>query len=494
MTALSKNIDVALIGGGIASISLATYLQELAPQLKLALFEKLEDIALESTNGWNNAGTGHAGYAELNYCPENADGSVATERAVNIMEQFEVTRQMWASLVRSGRLGNPRNFIRTTSHMAFVWGEKNVEYMRQRQQALDKQPIFAGMSFSDDPEVIKGWAPLIMEGRDPSEPVAASHAAHGTDVNFGEITKELAHALIKGGNYEQHCNCNVKDLNQRPDKSWDITVLNKASGQREVVNAKFVFIGGGGDSLKLLQRSKIKEARNYGGFPVGGQFILIDDEVLAQRHQAKVYGKAEAGAPPMSVPHLDLRHLNGKDMLLFGPFALFSTKFLKNGSWLDLFKSLKPYNVGAALQVGWDNLHLVKYLIGQAMLTEEARHKELLKYFPRAKREQCRLITAGQRVQIIKKTDKGATLQFGTELVFSEDKTIVALMGASPGASTIAATMLKVLEQSFAKRFQEENWSERLRDMIPSYGRKMNEDQQLLSQVREYVNKWLQLG
>ena len=493
MTVEKQSFDVILVGGGIASITLATYLQELAPQLQLLLLEQGETLALESTDGWNNAGTGHAGYAELNYCPENPDGSVSTSRAVNIMEQFEISRQFWASQVKNQRLQDPKTFIHPTNHMAFVWGEANVEYMRRRHEALQKHPLFADMEFSADPEQIKNWAPLIMEGRDPNQPVAASHSSEGTDINFGELTLQLAAALGSRPNYQQRLQQRVIGFRQQADKSWDIEVMNLKTYQRYTVNAKFVFIGAGGASISLLQKSGIAEAKNYAGFPVGGQFLLIDKPALAARHPAKVYGKAEQGAPPMSVPHLDLRNLDGKQMLLFGPFALFSTKFLKRGSWLDFFKSIRLSNLGAILRVGWDNLHLIKYLVGQALLNDAARQREIAKYFPNVRREDWELITAGQRVQIIKKTAEGAKLQFGTEIVSSADKSFVTLMGASPGASTAPAIMLNVLRDAFATLYQQNHWEEKLAELIPSYGRKINEDPALVQQVRGYINKWLQL-
>jgi len=486
-------VDVVLVGGGTMSITLATYLQELQPDLKVELFERLDGVALESSNGWNNAGTGHSAFAELNYTPELPDGSIETKRAVGIAEQFEVSRQFWSHQVKLGRLSQPTDFINATPHMSFVWGEDRIEYLRKRHEALVQNPLFYGMQFTTDPAQIKQWAPLVMEGRDPAQKVAATYMPLGTDVNFGVITNQLTRGLQANPNFKLQVKHEVTALRQGDDKIWNVTVKDLSSGKERTVKSRFVFIGAGGAAIKLLQMSGIPEAKNYAGFPVGGQFLAFKAPAVAERHKVKVYGMAETGSPPMSVPHIDSRKLDDKPVVLFGPFALFSTKFLKEGSWFDLLSSVTSDNVLGMMKVGGENLDLVKYLLQQAELNDDDRHAELLKYYPNAKREDWELITAGQRVQIIKKDpEKGPILQFGTEIVTDKDKTIAALLGASPGASTAPPIMLNVLAQAFPKEM-EAGWKEKLKEIVPSYGRKINDSAALTNEIRTMTGQALNL-
>ena len=488
-----KPIDVVVIGGGIMSMTLSTLLQELQPDWNIEAFERLDAVGLESSNGWNNAGTGHAAFAELNYTPEK-NGVVETDRAVRITEQFEVSRQFWAHQVREGRLSShPQDFINATPHMSFVWGDANIEFLRKRHAALVQQPMFYGMQFSTDQEQIRQWAPLLIEGRDPQQKVAATYMPLGTDVNFGVITNQLTAALQKQPNFKLNLQHEVRALRQNSDKTWNVTVYDLATQTEKTVKAKFVFIGAGGASLKLLQMSGIPEAQNYAGFPVGGQFLSFDNPSLTTQHRAKVYGQAETGAPPMSVPHLDTRFLDGKQTMLFGPFALYSTKFLKNGSWFDLLSSVNIHNVAGMIAVGVENLDLVQYLVQQAMLTDSDRQAELLKYYPSAKPDSWKLITAGQRVQIIKKDpEKGSVLQFGTEIVADKDHTIAALLGASPGASTSPSIMLGLLPKAFPEQMAQ-GWEARIKEIVPSYGRQINSSPALTNEIRRATSETLQL-
>jgi malate dehydrogenase (quinone) len=486
-------IDAVMIGGGVMSVTLATYLQELQPDWKVEMFERLDDVALESSNGWNNAGTGHSAFAELNYTPELPDGSIETTRAVGIAEQFEVARQFWAHQVKKGRLSNPSDFINSTPHMSFVWDDNNVDYLRRRHAALIRNPLFYGMQYSEDHKKIREWAPLLMEGRDPKQHIAATWMPLGTDVNFGVITKQLTLALQKNTNFQLHVSHEVRNLQQNEDKTWNVTVYDLVGKKERTVKAKFVFIGAGGAAFKLLQLSGIPEAKDYAGFPVGGQFLAFDSPEVAGRHSVKAYGMAETGSPPMSVPHLDARKLDGKPVVLFGPFALQSTKFLKEGSWWDLFSSVTHNNFPGLLTVGSENLDLVKYLVKQAALTDEDRHAALLKYYPLAKREDWRLVTAGQRVQVIKRDpEKGTVLQFGTEIVTSQDGTIAALLGASPGASTSPPIMLNVMKKAFP-RHMEGDWQSVLKKIIPSYGRTLNDSPAYTNEIRLYTSSVLKL-
>ncbi|KGH29027.1 MULTISPECIES: malate dehydrogenase (quinone) [Comamonas] len=488
-------VDVVMVGAGVMSTTLATYLQELQPDWKIEVFERLDGVALESSNGWNNAGTGHSGFAELNYTPQLPDGSVETKRAVGIAEQFEVTRQFWAHQVGRGHLQSPETFVNATPHMSFVWGDDNIAFLKKRQQALVQNPLFYGMEYSEDQAQIKKWAPLMIEGRDPAQKIAATYMPLGTDVNHGVWTEQLMASLQKSPNFQLHLQSEVTALRQNADKTWNVTVADLAKGgQEKTVKTKFVFVGAGGAALKLLQASGIPESKNYAGFPVGGQFLAIENPELAKRHDVKAYGIASTGSPPMSVPHLDARQLDGKPVVLFGPFALATTKFLKNGSWWDLFSSVTHDNLMGMLRVGIHNLDLVQYLMQQAELTDADRQAVLAQYFPEAKREDWKLVTAGQRVQIIKRDpEKGAVLQFGTEIVGSEDGSIAALLGASPGASTAPHIMLNLLKKSFPEQMASADWKAQIQQIVPSYGRKINEDAAYTNEIRRMTSSALKL-
>ena len=488
-------VDVVMVGAGVMSTTLATYLQELQPDWKIEVFERLDGVALESSNGWNNAGTGHSGFAELNYTPQLPDGSVETKRAVGIAEQFEVTRQFWAHQVGRGYLQSPETFVNPTPHMSFVWGDDNIAFLKKRQQALIQNPLFYGMEYSEDQAQIKKWAPLMIEGRDPSQKIAATYMPLGTDVNHGAWTEQLMASLKKSPNFQLHLQSEVTALRQNADKTWNVTVADLAHGRQEkTIKTKFVFVGAGGAALSLLQASGIPEAKNYAGFPVGGQFLAIESPELTARHNVKAYGIASTGSPPMSVPHLDARNIDGKPVLLFGPFALATTKFLKHGSWWDLFSSVNHDNLMSMLRVGIHNLDLVQYLLQQAELTDEDRQAVLAQYFPEAKREDWKLITAGQRVQVIKRDpEKGAVLQFGTEIVGSEDGSIAALLGASPGASTAPHIMLNLLKKSFPEQMASAEWKAHIQQIVPSYGRKVNEDAAYTNEIRRMTSSALKL-
>lgn len=487
-------VDVVLIGGGIMSATLGTFLSQLEPDWKIELFERLDIVAQESSNGWNNAGTGHSALAEMNYTPEKPNGEIDITKAIRIDEQFQLSRQFWAYLVRSGLISEPSSFINSIPHVSFVWGEKNVQFLRKRYQALTTSPLFAAMEYSEDHETIKNWIPLVMQGRDPSQPVGATRMALGTDVNFGALTRQMVQLLLQHDNFKLSVGHEVCELN-RVAQGWQVTVSERHNKhKRRTVYAKHVFIGAGGASLKLLQKSGIPQARQYGGFPVGGQFLVTENPELVRQHQAKVYGKAAVGAPPMSVPHLDTRVIDGKQLLLFGPFASFSSKFLKRGSLWDLFGSLNLSNLRPMVQVGLHNFDLVKYLIGQLCQSSDARYQALKEFFPRAKVEDWKLWQAGQRVQIIKKEPgKSGALRFGTELICDEQGSLSALLGASPGASTSAAIMLQLLERCFKDEFASTRWQRQIKKMVPSYGVSLNDNAKLNERELQLTGQILQL-
>ncbi|MBD8124710.1 malate dehydrogenase (quinone) [Pantoea sp. SIMBA_072] len=488
-----EKTDVLLIGGGIMSASMGTILEELQPGWKQIMVEKLDGVALESSNGWNNAGTGHSANMELNYTPERKDGSIDVTKALEINEAFMVSRQFWSSQVKEGVMHDPRSFINSTPHMSFVWGD-NVDFLTKRYAALQKTALFQGMKFSTDHKQIEQWAPLVMEGRDPQQKVAATWTPVGTDVNYGEITRQLIGSLKKNDNFRLETSSEVTDFKRNGDNSWHVTIKDAKNGNERAVDAKYVFIGAGGGALKLLQKTGIPEAENYAGFPVGGSFLVTENKAIADRHLAKVYGQASTGAPPMSVPHLDTRYLDGKRVVLFGPFATFSTKFLKNGSLFDLLSTTTTHNIVPMTDVGMDNFDLVKYLVGQVMLTEEDRFEALKEYYPDAKKEDWKLIQAGQRVQIIKKdADKGGVLKLGTEIVTDQQKTVAALLGASPGASTAAPIALSVMQKLFPEEFKSAEWQAKIHKMIPGYGQKLNDNVPMLQQVWNDTAATLQL-
>ncbi|CBJ40429.1 malate:quinone oxidoreductase (Malate dehydrogenase [acceptor]) (plasmid) [Ralstonia solanacearum CMR15] len=471
----TKKVDVLLVGGGIMSSTLGVWLHELEPDWSMMMVERLDGVAQESSNGWNNAGTGHSALAELNYTPEKSNGKIDISKAVEINEGFQVTRQFWTYQVKNGVLKNPRSFINSTPHMSFVWGEDNVRYLKKRYEALQASPLFRGMQFSDDYDQISKWVPLMMEGRDRSQKVAATWMPVGTDVNFGEITRQFVGYLQSQPQFTLSLSSEVRDIKRNDDGTWRVSYVNLKSGDHQDVDTKFLFIGAGGGALRLLQASGIPEARDFAAFPVGGSFLVTENPDVVNRHLAKAYGKASVGSPPMSVPHLDTRVIDGKRIILFGPFATFSTKFLKNGSYMDLFSSTTSHNVMPMLHVGVDEFPLVQYLAGQLMLSDDDRFNALKEYFPLAKKEDWRLWQAGQRVQIIQRDEaKGGILKLGTQIVKSKDGTIAGLLGASPGASTAAPIMLGVLETVFKDKLATPAWQQKVHQMIPTYGIKLN--------------------
>lgn len=474
----TKKVDVLLVGGGIMSSTLGVWLHELEPDWSMMMVERLDGVAQESSNGWNNAGTGHSALAELNYTPEKSNGKIDISKAVEINEGFQVSRQFWSYQVKNGVLKNPHSFINSTPHMSFVWGDDNVRYLKKRYEALQASPLFRGMQYSDDYDQISKWVPLMMEGRDRSQKVAATWMPVGTDVNFGEITRQFVGYLQSQPNFTLSLSSEVRDIKRNADGTWRVSYVNlKTGGPQQDVDAKFLFIGAGGGALRLLQASGIPEARDFAAFPVGGSFLVTENPEIVNRHLAKAYGKASVGSPPMSVPHLDTRVLDGKRIILFGPFATFSTKFLKNGSYLDLFSSTTTHNVMPMLHVGADEFPLVQYLAGQLMLSDDDRFNALKEYFPLAKKEDWRLWQAGQRVQIIQRDEaKGGILKLGTQIVKSKDNTIAGLLGASPGASTAAPIMLGVLETVFKDKLATPAWQQKVHQMIPTYGTKLNDN------------------
>ncbi|CAM4188390.1 malate dehydrogenase (quinone) [Lacicoccus alkaliphilus] len=484
--------EIILIGSGIMSATLGTLIKQLNPDWNIKVFERLESPGQESSDAWNNAGTGHSALCELNYTPEMADGSLDISKAVKINEQYQISKQFWAFLVEQGMLETPEKFIKLVPHLSFVEGEKNVEFLKKRIEALAENPLFEGMEFADDYETLKEWIPLMMEDREPGQSIAATKIDTGTDVNFGALSRKLF-SLMEEQGVEMHYKHAVENFKKLDNGKWQVEVEDLATGKKEFHISDFVFIGAGGYSLPLLQKTGIEESKNIGGFPVGGMFLVCSDEEIVDKHDAKVYGKAKIGAPPMSVPHLDTRYIDGEKSLLFGPFAGFSPKFLKTGSNMDLISSVKPYNVLTMLSAGAKELGLTKYLIQQVLLSNEDRMEELREFIPSAKLEDWTLTVAGQRVQVIKDTDeKGkGTLQFGTEVITSSDGTVAALLGASPGASVSVEVMLDILKRCFPEDYG--SWEDKIKEMVPSYGIKLSEHPEKFEEIHDHTSKLLKL-
>ncbi len=487
--------DVVLIGGGIMSATLGVMLKELEPDLKIEIFERLDRVAAESSDAWNNAGTGHSALCELNYTPETEDGGVDIAKALKIVESFEVSKQFWAYLMGHGYFDSPNMFVNQIPHLSVVFGAENVAFLRKRYEAMQACHLFSDMEYTEDWAKLQAWMPLIMEGRDPNEPLAATKMEMGTDVNFGALTRSLFQHLKGSHDVEVFLNHHVYELDPSEDKTlWDVFVKDTTTGKKRVVRSKFVFIGAGGGSLPLLEKSEITESYGFGGFPVSGQWLICNNPDVIARHDAKVYGKASVGAPPMSVPHLDTRIIDGKKALLFGPYAGFTTKFLKEGSVFDLPLSIHIDNIRSMLGAFVHNLPLTKYLIEQVSQGEKDRIEVLREFVPNAVAEDWELAHAGQRVQVIRKdSEEGGILEFGTVVVTSKNGTIAALLGASPGASTAVTVMIELLYRCFPEQMNSPAWYNKLKAMIPSFGEKLLHNPVLTKEVRAWTKEVLEL-
>lgn len=490
---LTKETDVVLMGAGIMSATLGLLLKELNPNITIQIFERLGEAGTESSDAWNNAGTGHSAFCELNYTPQKVDGSIDISKAIKIAESFELSREFWTYLVQQQYI-TPTEFIKQIPHISLVWGTENVAYLKMRYGLMKEIPLFNEMIYTEDRELMSQWAPVVMRGRKSTQSVAATCMDIGTDVNFGNLTRCMIAQLEKMPGVTIHYETEALDLDPDGKGRWDVFVRNLHNRQKAQCNARFVFIGAGGATLHLLKRAEIKERKGYGGFPVSGLWLkCLNDELIA-KHHAKVYGKASVGAPPMSVPHIDTRMINGKKELLFGPFAGFSTKFLKNGSLMDLPNSIRPDNALPMIFAGIKNMSLTKYLIEQVRQTPEERHAALREYVPFTKLTDWELKEAGQRVQVIKKDKvKGGVLEFGTEVVVSEDGSVAALLGASPGASTAVAVMLSLISKCFPNESKGDRWLGKLKEMVPSFGMSLSQNEEQLNETRKRTASILEL-
>ena len=494
-SANKTNPDIVLIGAGIMSATLGVLLKELNPAFKIEVLERLDSVALESSDAWNNAGTGHSAFCELNYTPENEDGTISIKKAIHIADQFEISKEFWSFLLQKNYIRQPKEFITPVPHMSFVWGEENVEFLRKRHESMTRHHLFADMKYAERHDELQQWMPLIMKGRNAGQQCAATRMDAGTDVNFGTLTRKLFRYLFDLPGVKFHLAHEVRDLIKDNEGFWNIEVKNLTTGKKRTVRTRFIFIGAGGGSLPLLEKSDIPESKGYGGFPVSGQWLICGNPDVIEQHNAKVYGKASVGSPPMSVPHLDTRIIDGRKSLLFGPYAGFSTKFLKNGSFWDLPASIKFSNIKPMVMAGVHNIPLTKYLIEQVSQSPEDRLEALHEYMPTAVMQDWTLENAGQRVQVIKKNDEeGGVLEFGTEVVSAADGSIAALLGASPGASTAVAIMLDLLHRCFPEQLETPDWQQKLREIIPSYGQSLADNKELAQATRNRTSALLQIN
>jgi malate dehydrogenase (quinone) len=481
----AADTDIVLVGAGIMSATLAVFLKELEPSLRIAIVETLDGAALESSDAWNNAGTGHAALCELNYTPQRSDGSVDISKALEVNTEFDLSRQFWSYLIRKKALASPDLFIHAVPHMSFVHGAAHVAYLKKRYAALTAHQLYRGMEFTEDKQTLRDWIPLVMEGRPETDTVAATRMITGADVNYGALTRNLIGYLQTLSGFTIHYSRRVKGMRRIDGGRWRIDAVDTTNNAHTSLTAKFVFLGGGGGALPLLQKSGIPESKGYAGFPVSGIWLRCDDPAINKRHHAKVYGMADVGSPPMSVPHLDTRVIGKDHSILFGPYAGFSTKFLKRGSWFDLFASIRPDNILPMMEVGLHNFNLDEYLVDQVVQSPKERFSTLTFYYPQAQQKDWHMQHAGMRVQIIKRDPvHGGILKFGTEIVAAQDRSLVALLGASPGASTAAAIMIKVLELCFGKELAG-GWKDKLEEIIPSYGHSLIDDAALTKKVRD---------
>ena len=484
----NNHYDAVLVGAGIMSGTLALLLAEVLPDIKILIIEKLNSPGSESTGAFNNAGTGHAANCELNYTPIDEKGNIIIDKALSINRSFENSMSLWASLYAAGKI-DIKKFLKFIPHISFVSGKENISFLKKRYQAMANNPEFQDMEFTSSFGQISSWASLITKDRNPLNEIAATRVERGTDINFEALTKEYLSFVSKNKNVELRYETELIDLKKIDQKQWELEL--SLNDRKISVRTNYVFLGAGGKTINYLQKSRIPEANNYGGFPVSGKWLICEEKYLTEKHNSKVYGKADIGSPPMSVPHLDTRWIDGKKLLLFGPFAGFTTKFLQQGSYFDLFDSIKKNNIVSMLDVGFKNNDLINYLISQSLKNHNSRVENLKNMMPSANPSNWYLKNAGQRVQIIKKTGNGGSLKFGTEIVTSSDGSLSALLGASPGASTAVSIMVSVLKKSCLFLNDRSNLQKRINDLIYQSELTDESDKDFLTNIKKRNNSIL---
>lgn len=484
-----KNNEITIIGGGVMSLTLAVIISEIFPNQKIFLIEKLKKCGLESSKGLNNAGTGHAGYCELNYTPINSRGNIKINNAIEINEMFEQSLQFWSYLSIKYKIFNVNSFLNKTPHISFVWGKDNVNFLQKRFLKMTKRPLFEDMIFSKDPQEIKRWAPLLIEGRENLTDIAATKVNHGTDIDFGELCIQLLKVLKKNKNFTLLLNCEVNEIIKDAKNFYKIS-YKKFDKKNQTIKSKKVFIGAGGMAIDLLQKTKIQNIKGYAGYPLDGEWLICKNKYIVDKYRAKVYSNAFPGAPTMSIPHLDHRVIGNHKILLFGPFASFTTKFLNNSSKFDFFRSIKLNNLRTLFIIFLKNIPLLIYLVKQSLLTHKGKMNYLKYFYPDANSKDWVNLKAGKRVQIIKKSKENkVSIEFGTEIIYSSKKNLAGLIGASPGASVSCSVMLNVISNFYKK----ESLQKKIKKIVPSYGLSLNSNPKIMREIRKKVYKNLKL-
>ncbi|KZX75231.1 malate:quinone oxidoreductase [Oleiphilus sp. HI0009] len=453
-------MDVVIIGAGIMGVTFAHIAKTVDPKLNITILERLDQAAGSNSSVFNNAGTGHEANCELNYTPVDEE-VISVEKALDIHAQFNVAKQYWANLVKNGIIKDPESFIHPTKHCTLV-NEDSINLLHMRYKEMASHHFFDEMKLSEDFDEIQSWIPLTMEGRSRHQKMAATRVDHGTDVNFESITKQLAQHMENEQSADIQYNTHVKRVHKSPSGSWLIEC--EQNGVAKQVRADKLFVGAGGGAFPILKASHLPAGRRFSGFPVGGRFLAAEiDKEVAQSYGAKTYGKAAVGAPPMSVPHLDLRVADGKYYLLFGPFATFSPILEKGRGIVEFIRMVHLHDIPNLLNVAREHFPLVTYLFKETFKGESAMLKTLDEFAPGLSNKfNWKVVQAGQRVQIIKDGD----LQMGTEIVTSEDLSYGTLLGASPGASVSPEVMLRCVKTLFPKIVKKEAAQERLKTLF----------------------------
>ncbi|WP_404362730.1 malate:quinone oxidoreductase [Marinobacter sp.] len=479
-------MNVIIIGAGIMGTTFATLAKEMAPDLDITILERLDGPGEGNSSAFWNAGTGHEANCELNYTPVDEE-VISVEKALKIHAQFNVAKQFWAHLVKKGAVKEPETFINQTRHCTIV-SESAIEELKLRFSEMSAHHFFEQMRYSEDFDEIKSWIPYVMEERPRHEKMAATLVETGTDVNFGALTEQMAEHAVRDLGVSIKYGTHVKRVHRSPTGRWVIEA--DTSGEPVQYKADVLFVGAGGGAFPLLKKSHLPFRRRFAGFPVGGRFLQAPvSKEEADHYRAKTYGKAKVGAPPMSVPHLDLRVVNGRHYLLFGPFASFKPRLERGRGFFDYLASIRPHDIPGLLNVALEHFPLVKYLVSETFKGEKSMFEELDSFAPGlSKRFDWKPIQAGQRVQIIKDGD----LQMGTEILVSSDKTYGTLLGASPGASVSPEVMLRCLEQLLPAIFTKEEARKKKNEIFPEddLDRLIN-DPDHYREIRDAVNEQL---
>ncbi len=478
-------MNVTIIGAGIMGTTFAVLAKELAPELEVTILERLDGPGAGNSWVFNNAGTGHEANCELNYTPVDEE-VISVEKALKIHAQFNVAKQFWAYLVEKGAIKEPKTFINRTKHCTIV-SEPSIPELKLRYKEMSAHHFFEQMRFSEDFDEIKSWIPFTMEERPRSDKMAATVIETGTDVNFGALTEQMAEYAVNKLGVKIEYGTHVKRVHRSPSGTWLIETHHRGDMLPKQYRADVLFVGAGGGAFPILKKSHLPFARRFTGFPVGGRFLQAPITAeQAEQYRAKTYGKAKVGAPPMSVPHLDLRVADGQYYLLFGPFASFKPVLERGRGFLDYLKSMRLHDIPSLLNVAIEHFPLVKYLVSETFKGEKSMFEELESFAPgMSKKFDWKPVEAGQRVQII----RDGELQMGTEILVNSDKTYGTLLGASPGASVSPEVMLRCLEQLMPDLFSKPEAQAKKKEMFPEDNlQTLSHDADRYREIRDLVN------